>query len=866
MIHWSKKPKKTKITKRKLLKGLKGSISILLCITLTPIMTIAASLVEYARYQEVVAVADELMEVSCISTLSDYDTYIHNRFGLLSTSQEQTLGEDTVGYLEENAKSLGKQLSVANTSVNGQLTLENVEVLRRQLVDVSELTATSAILMEDFKLQELLDKLNGVEQFQSVMNTVSGLADLTDALSNAVTKLKELKAAIEAVVTALNNVKNTATTLASQMSSLYTTLSTNGISFPEELTAEELEEKLQELYDTYWTSINNVYNTGNTLVTQITSLKTLLGNVGTSATNFVTAVEEAKTAAQNITKENEADEDGSVAEVATQSLEDILDSMAELVNNTVDSISGDAIEVAKQTLDNVVNTALESTGMSDIVDFVNGGMPTKEDWISLAGTAATVYYEGGQSGLLSYLKEKFVPDINFDFAAMSTEIGNVIDEALNGLKEDAGDKTGDLLANLINIIKGLFDMNFFFDEELNAFVSIAGVENSPYQEFIAALGTALTAVEDFSTSIDGFDLFGILDSMGDMFGAIGDLMTSIWNIAGASATSILELAQNAVTGDVQGLYEKMLIAGYMRHNFPCRLDAGNVSYDADGNVMNLDLNGTGLTGFSYNDIPRPALISGQTANVANGFQSLSTLINNLQAGTGSDSMFRGAELEYIRAGTNSELANQIFVFFDLYFLRLILDLPSIFMDTEVGTIAAAATVASWVVYILYVVLEPFCDTLLLVNGAEVALGRTNCWLTPTGIGGFVGKLAECVLGDPDLVKDLFGEDLAKQFEDFTGGSNGGTTGNFGETGYRSYVLILLLVFVDSNTMVSRFGELVELESIAYYSQQGSSFAMSKTYTAVELQADITFKPFFDLGADGGAPWLPTSTMKQSVSY
>ena len=84
--------KKRKITKARLIKGINGSISILLCLLLAPFLSVALGLVEYARYQEVIEITDEIYELTGMSALSDYDKYIHDRFGLLATSQEGTLG------------------------------------------------------------------------------------------------------------------------------------------------------------------------------------------------------------------------------------------------------------------------------------------------------------------------------------------------------------------------------------------------------------------------------------------------------------------------------------------------------------------------------------------------------------------------------------------------------------------------------------------------------------------------------------------------------------------------------------------------------------------------------------------------------
>ena len=66
-------------------------------------------------------------------------------------------------------------------------------------------------------------------------------------------------------------------------------------------------------------------------------------------------------------------------------------------------------------------------------------------------------------------------------------------------------------------------------------------------------------------------------------------------------------------------------------------------------------------------------------------------------------------------------------------LRLILDLVPIFTDEGVNAMAASATIAAWIVYIAVILGEPFCDTVILVNGGESYLFKGKCYLSPTGI-------------------------------------------------------------------------------------------------------------------------------------
>lgn len=879
-MEWLRKRKKNK--KAIMKKLFRGSISITLCLLLTPFLTLALSLVEYARYQQVMEVTNEIYELTGISVLSDYDSYMHNRFGLLATTQESNFADGAATLLEDNVNILGNQVVVENPVVTGQLSLSNLETLRKQVVDVGELTATTAILAEDFNLQELLDKLQNVQQFTEIMNTVDSLAELTDKMTTVVQKLEEFEAALKNLKTAVENATSAAGTLSTNMANLYRSLMENGITLPAEPTLEQIQVAIDAFCDSYLVDFTNVYATANGLLNNLNSIKTNLENVKTTAEAFVTAVQEAQEAAENISTEHGVDEneDASPTSAATTTVEDVLQKMVEMVEDTVSDITDETIEAAKQVVNDIIDTALDSAGLTEIVGryqlMLSGEyfqMPlsdtTKADLIDFLKTVQSVCESQSVDGLLSYFESKFVPNIDIDVEYILGEVTGVLGEATTALMEGIGDRLISLLTNLVNIVKGLFNLDLFYDEDLNAYVNMVESSGSPYQDFLDALGRLFTAVDDFKNAMADEGIIskikGIFSAMGKMFKAIGDLMQAILNISATAVNSIMSLAGSMVRGDVQELYERVIISGYMRHNLPCRTDADE--YEAEGNQINLLLNGEGLTGFAYNDIPRPAVFTGQIADISQAqgsrFQGLASTLSNLQAGHGTDTMFKGAELEYIRAGTNSEIANQIICFFDLYFLRLLLDLPSVFLDGEVRTVATAATVASWVVYILYIVAEPFCDVLLLVNDgdATVPLIRTECWLTATGIGGFITKLGSAVLGE-ELQNEL--NAYTSAYATGEGGSPGGDDGGLN---YKTHMLIMLLIYVTPDDQIRRLQGLIDLEAKEYYAQQGKTFNMNATYTAVEIKADTTFNPFFDLGTfNGGAPLLPSFELKKMVSY
>ena len=69
--------------------GTKGFISLMVIVSLLPFYSLAVCLEEYSRYQAGVKAVDEAMGSSALSTLSNYDQFLLDRFGLLAVSQDK---------------------------------------------------------------------------------------------------------------------------------------------------------------------------------------------------------------------------------------------------------------------------------------------------------------------------------------------------------------------------------------------------------------------------------------------------------------------------------------------------------------------------------------------------------------------------------------------------------------------------------------------------------------------------------------------------------------------------------------------------------------------------------------------------------
>ncbi|MFV0364021.1 MAG: hypothetical protein ACK5LL_13200 [Suipraeoptans sp.] len=119
----------------KYINGKKGAVSIFLALILSPLLSVSLTLVESARYQEALERTREIADISAFSTLADYDSFLDERFGLLSTSQEMNINSTFADYLQENTNSLGGNITLNSQSAQGEFPLSDLDVLKQQILE-----------------------------------------------------------------------------------------------------------------------------------------------------------------------------------------------------------------------------------------------------------------------------------------------------------------------------------------------------------------------------------------------------------------------------------------------------------------------------------------------------------------------------------------------------------------------------------------------------------------------------------------------------------------------------------------------------------------------------------------------------------
>lgn len=867
-----KKPK-YKLTKKRIFKLSQGAISILLCILVTPFLTIAGALIELSRYQSAVETMQEVVDSSLLSTLASYDEFLEDRFGLFAVSQEEDMANNFNKYITANSAILGGAITLENPSAVGKYTLANEKIMKTQLLDFSESTVMTETILENFKIQDILDQFENLDEIKDLSNMASNLADATKSLKTTVETAMALKDSIESVANAANNVKQEVTNLFNEIVAIYNDLNTQVTEFEliekddgtfdfkitiekdgDTKTYDNIKSYLFDLYEKDKTHFTKIQSAINNISANINTIKNGINAIPTQFNKLKTDLADTKSKFESLvntsnSKKSGSAEDQAIAtstEAATDALTAIVDELEDAVSEAGDSLKQETVNAIKTTYDE----ALEKIKNS----FTISSSPLLDG--TLSGSASEnisqliikfIKYEKDHGG---FNKNEFLNDfINFvlpgGLSTFTSEILNfknilteVISEAENNLEKKIGDSLINLLKKLVAAIRGLFDLDLFFNKDLTATLSdeiakdfTSDSTNNPYQTFLNGLSKMFNAITDFADSIKGLKLLKFIKAFADLCDSIATVFSSGIQLAISLVNKVKDFA-NMFVSDEASLLDFMLLAGYMVHDLPNRTTDFK--------------NDSALTGYSYDGFGTNKNRSGIPS--VSGIEGLAKFMKDAHNG-GSDTTFDGAELEYIVAGTQSEVMNQVVAFMQVYFLRLILDIKAVFTDPAVIAMAATATIASWAVYVLVLFGEPLCDTVILVNestnsGDGCYLLKSRCYLSPSGVANLIDKIANIAVSNSN-VKDAIVNDLKDGISAKDPWSSDiGAIPPSVTFDYEDHLFLCIAFLVTETDLISRFTDLVQVEAKDHYTNTG--FNINKTYACITCKAKVTFNPFISV--------------------
>ena len=885
----------------KYINGSKGVVSLFLCLLMTPVLSVASALVEFSRYQNTESVFQEVMDCASLSTMANYDAYLQKRFGLFAVSQDCDIGAVYGDSLRKNSAvmegvSLGDEITAGGT-----LPLSETGVIKRQILDFSESTVLTEIILEDLHLQDLLDELD------KLMN-ISGMLDVLDSMSDMTTKVRELVESGEAFLEKLNSavtqvetLKTNATAFASAIADLCRKIKEDGTAV-DYTTPESESASLQAVAEKYLADIQTVYDSTAALIDSVTALKDTVTGLPDALEALKTDYQEAADAVaavgdsfSNISQSSHTGSAGEgsgdiqdVSGEATSLYEELLKNIEKAIDDATENLSSSTIDALKSAADGLAQKLVDELGLDvakrwNLAEYYRLPLSddAKADLKDLLSVLPEVWEDGSYDGLIQLLKEKYIPSVLYmDFSSIVNSVERAVQQAKDNFVEEAKASIGEILSNLVNTITSLFSLDVFYDGSLNAYLDDAtistllsdsgyrgGEEENPYVNLLNAISSMIGAVNTFVDSIGSLNFFGMIDGIAKLINSIKETVTAIVNLTAKTVEKIGELVCWVADGQWEKFGELLLMAGYMTHNLPNRTLAGRKEVSLNGGIAcQTILEGQTLTGFPYADIQTPAKqLEGGLADIS----ALAGFLERTQTG-GTDQMFRGAELEYILAGTPSEVMNQAVVFMQIYFLRLLLDLVPVFTDPAVSTMAASATIACWAVYLIVAFAEPLCDTVLLVNGSEqVCFVKRSCYLTPTGVDNFLTALTD-VISKSDAIKDSAKDTMSQAISGKLGAKAPNVQFMDGvlKSGYDTHCLILLMFTTTTDDMLRRLANIVQLEANYHYTQSDTpyTFDIARAYTGISASADAEFDSFIRIFQTSGSDALIKKRFTRTQTY
>lgn len=867
------KNKKKQIMK-KIRKATKGAISLMLCILITPFLTMAGALIELSRYQMAAETLQEAIDSSMLSVLAEYDGFLEDRFALFAVSQDIDMTDEFNKYLVGNSGVLGQAVKVNSASLDGKFSLStngstgSYDVLQSQLLDFSETTVATEMVLKNLKLEELIEKLQAITGFGELSDLASKVEVVTTDLKELVEKSEDLYNTAKSLKDNFEKIKGDISTINQQIISLFNKIQSDlsfnindyniviesgGVFLERKEPLDEDDGKnridiLAELRDSEYKSyFSTISSKAKGVVDSINSMKGDIEKLPDKINEVKTKLSDVKSSIANLSsKRNEFSSSDDTAEKnASEKTKDLQDAYNDIINDFEEALSGigdDLVEGIKSDFNAIVDD-FKNTVFSELeIDNLNS---IPKNTIELVLRYFKENSDHSFDGFMKFfLDNSPISNLISSLTSMPDKLRDAATKAKENIKKGFTQNLIDSLKAIGRAIKNLFGLQGIVDTDLNAFIDDEvwddlgnGNSNNPYQGFLDALSELISGFNDLSPSNwNGNPFKALLNALKGVlkiFTSVGKMFKNILDLIGEKVTSVVQFVSDF--GNLSNMGDRLLMSGYMLYNLPNRLNYKS---------------GTALTGFPYSQIPRDSTGYDDyniTYDNENPFTAINNFVNGLNGKSGLNNTFVGAEAEYIIGGTQSELANQLFSFMELYFMRLLLDLPAVFSDPNVSSMAGAANIFAWVVYLIVIIAEPICDTILLVNGGKVDLIKKNCYMTPVGIGKYISKLGECGLNG-SLTEALQNESNNINFGDGYQRTEWDSS-DIWPMGYEDYLLISMIIFEKREQVLSRFADIVQMEAAKYYNKP--SFTLDKSYTCVSCNASVSYYPFISILENAG---------------
>ena len=871
-------------TKKRLLKCGKGAISLILAVLMTPFLTVAMVLVETQRFNSAVSILDESMGVSAYSLLANYDEYLQNRWGLYAVDQTVDMHELYENYLKPNSEIMGNAIQVNDIGIEGQYSLEDMEIFKDQIMEFCKLNAPGTVaaemididsILKSFKAFKVIEKFIGIfTKMLNLVNSVIKYLQRQDDLRDIKIQLAILS---KKYITDYANLKKSVTELKTELGKTRPTKPEDAAVFDQNI--QSLREKVSADIKQYDDTVGRIMRAAKTYEEVNGEAKKELQNMKTNTLGVVTEaqkidIDKQKEEKDKLEKEIEKmEKDGtnvSNPTAYTQATERYEELQNDIQINSMD-------KQMVTNVDNMTNTIIscQEEYEKEYEEKTENGETKAENIMEI-----TIRHCKSISEELNKIDVNAIDkDFELDDKKLyeSPVMGKLDDQDKQNLELELQSKldSADLrntIKTMISFLEDSLKINGIFDYNLSSVIdtkyyndNVGGLPGAKQPDVgPIAIFRDIEKIISNATDLPEFGLIRLAYRVKNIIEGVISLIKDIISFFKMIINNIVNLFTD---------YTKIYSVLYAANNLPCRTDC-----------LGSGISFTSMSG--KGSLKSGSLPEHKIADMYDKAISLKEILSEVNADTPQklrevfyDLTFSGAELEYVLFGSNNEIANQVYVFMAIFYIRAISDAVAIASNPEAQTVIGSSTLLAPVVLVVMLIVEPICDMLLLVNGGSVDFYKTTIFLTPTGIPEFLSGLFSIFSTLTDKQKEQLGkglcDSLGANYDDVRYMNSPSqkekeeenkptTTGDkvkkkFKDKGkallemnYKDYCFVMLLFTVDEAQTLSRIQNLVQMESTYYFKnvkKNGKVFDLRKSYTYVKIDVDASVKQMLPSLAD-----------------
>ena len=783
----------------------RGAISLLLILAVTPFLHMSLMLVETVRYQDVIENMIEVQDLSTMSLMANYDDFIQSRFGLLAMSQKEDSTTLFRYYLSQNL--MNNDTDSLTGDVTANTGLYDTSELERQICEYGQLSIPVELISDIVDSIGVLDtlkdkmKTGSLDKLTKIGDAASSCGDALSALSTLNDKTKAAIEKFQTYKTDLKNYNDKYTEFNNKALAYVTYVQNNSVN-------SDTDFSLITEYNNLDTARSEYRSAVNTLKQSISNTKSSIKSAVDALNTFISKAQAVTTAGNKLTSQGE--------DPTTKLIDEILVYATSLSTGCYDRFSESLADGEISALGSIYNS-----------------LNTMNNPASFTGLSIT------SSDTATTIKSRYYKDISAipsDFEEKTNEFNE------QAATEEPTDSQSVSVTGMLDVFSSFLGINFFADENLNARVSRSASMFNGSGEWYEMSAEATMMRSMISIINDAYKVFTgnfweKIVAIADFLINFGKLMVSMVTWSVQFLTTLAANIGYLADGNVGGIASLVEVAGYAVYNFPNRM-----TYTKS----------TTLSGYNLNDLStNGAHRVGSTPAWGQSFNTMLQVITEGSTGT-DETMFKGAELEYILCGDEEEIVNQLAALFDLYMFRFIVDAISSATNSEVQSMCEGTYIAGIVIFLIILFCEPLIDCIMLVNGVPEYFYKKTIYLTPTGILPlFVDllKLNSTISGAMSLGGD---DGAGSKLQNFVGGEvawntiysdkdtfagysmddfyeesgDGGVELKFKKQGvfkmdYTKHLFVLLTTRVQVPLMLKRMQDIIQMEAITYNNWKGT---------------------------------------------